>query len=173
MSHDSFCIDSSGNVESEKLRNFVYTTKLWQQKYFRRREKWWIKLSNNSNFGLGLDDRRKMIILKRTKRIGGHLKKLYKIGQFLRQFRLIEFFTKLYSFSSETLQGKNSFCSKLTTTYHTYLLTWLVFCARSQHLYLCICLFTISTTWYKCSHDFFHHVYRVNTRYSMYQHLNL
>ena len=27
MSPDSFCIDSSGNVESEKLRNFVYTTK--------------------------------------------------------------------------------------------------------------------------------------------------
>ena len=26
MSHDSFCIDSSGNVESQKLRNFVYKT---------------------------------------------------------------------------------------------------------------------------------------------------
>ena len=26
MSHDSFCIGSSGYVESEKLRNLVYTT---------------------------------------------------------------------------------------------------------------------------------------------------
>ena len=41
MTHDSFCIDSSGNVESKKLRNFVYTTNFENKNIRRRGEKWW------------------------------------------------------------------------------------------------------------------------------------
>ena len=117
----------SNHLVTLSLRNweaclFVLFTKY--VKTNRLRVAWrecWIKLSNDSNFGLSFRPQKKNDHLEEDQKDRRASKETLQDWSIPPAIPIDWVFHKSLFCFSEPLQGKNSFCSKLTTTYHTYL----------------------------------------------------